>query len=244
MNADGVSRKLMIIGAGGLGAEYIWIAEEMNAAADRKPWQILGYTDDAPEKWEMRLGRYVVHGNTEEAVRKFGGEEISFAVAVGNNATREKLARAAGQAGWRPATLVHPSVIMADDAQVGEGTYIAPGCVVCPRARVGNHVIVNTHVSVGHDSVLGDYSQVCPGARVSGGCRVGRRAFLGSNATLMPLVVVGDGAIVGANSHAVRNVTAGVTVVGCPARALCALGGAGQQNTLASDTGGASHERA
>jgi sugar O-acyltransferase (sialic acid O-acetyltransferase NeuD family) len=234
MNADGILRKLMIIGAGGMGAEFIWIAEAMNAAADPKPWQILGYIDDAPGKWGMRLGRYVVHGNTEDAVHKFSGEEISFAVAVGSNATREKLARAAEQAGWRPATLVHPSVIVADDARIGEGTYIAPGCVVCPRAQIGNHVIVNTHVSVGHDSVLGDYSQVCPGARVSGGCRVGRCAFLGSNATLMPLVVVGDGAIVGANSHAVRNVIAGVTVVGCPARGLCGPG----------DNGGAIHGRA
>jgi sugar O-acyltransferase (sialic acid O-acetyltransferase NeuD family) len=227
MNADGILRKLMIIGAGGMGAEFIWIAEEMHAAADGKRWQILGYVDDAPEKWGMRLGRYTMHGSTEEAATKFSGEEISFAVAVGNNATREKLAGAAEAAGWRPATLVHPSVIVADDARIGEGTYIAPGSVVCPRASVGNHVIVNTHVSVGHDSVLGDYSQVCPGARVSGGCRVGRRAFLGSNATLMPLVVVGDGAIVGANSHAVRNVMAGVTVVGCPARGLCRTGDGG-----------------
>jgi acetyltransferase-like isoleucine patch superfamily enzyme len=85
---------------------------------------------------------------------------------------------------------------------------------------VGNHVIINTHVSVGHDSVLEDYSQICPGARISEGCRIGRQAFLGSNASLTPGVAVGCGAVVGANSHAVRTVPPGVTVVGCPARAV------------------------
>jgi acetyltransferase-like isoleucine patch superfamily enzyme len=112
-------------------------------------------------------------------------------------------------------------VILADDARIGVGTYIAPGCVICPRAQVGSHVIINVHVSVGHDSVLGDYAQLCPGTRISGGCGIGRYALLGSNASLSPGVRVGEGAVVGANSHAVRNVPARVTVAGVPARIVC-----------------------
>lgn len=56
---------------------------------------------------------------------------------------------------------------------------------------------------------------------VSGGCCVGKRAFLGSNSSLTPGVAVGDDAVVGANSHVVRKVAPGITVVGCPARAVC-----------------------
>ena len=219
-------KALVIIGAGGLGTEFAWVAEESNAAADRdggacRPWQLLGYTDDASEKKGKALGRYPVHGTIVEAAEKFGGQDVWFAVAIGDNAAREKLARAAEAAGWRPATIVHPSVIVAEDARIGAGTYIAPGCIVFPRAEVGKHVIINAHVSVGHDSALEDYSQVCPGARISGGCRVGRHAFLGSNASLTPRVEIGDGAVVGANSHAVRNVAPGVTAIGCPAREIC-----------------------
>ena len=179
------------------------------------------YSDDAPEKRGKQLGRYLVHGTIKENAEKFAGQNVAFAVAVGDNYTRETLAHAAEAAGWCPATLVHPSVILADDASIGAGTYIAPGCVVCPRAQVGNHVIINAHVSVGHDSVLEDYTQICPGARISGECRIGKQAFLGSNASLTPGVMVGDGAVVGANSHAVRNVAPGMTVIGCPAREIC-----------------------
>lgn len=217
---------LVVVGAGGLGTEFAWVAEEMNAAANRngascRPWQILGYADDAPDKRGQRLGRYLVHGTIKETAEKFAGEDVAFAVAVGDNYTRERLAHAAEAAGWCPATLVHPSVILADDARIGAGAYVAPGCVVCPRAQAGNYVIINTHVSVGHDSVLEDYSQLCPGVRISGGCRIGKQAFLGSNASLTPGVTVGCGAVVGANSHAVRTVPPGVTVVGCPARTVC-----------------------
>jgi sugar O-acyltransferase (sialic acid O-acetyltransferase NeuD family) len=219
------TRTLVIVGAGGLGTEFGWVAEAMNVAADRdgaaRPWQILGYADDASEKRGKCLGRYLVHGTIQETAEKFAGQDVAFAVAVGDNYTREKLVHAAEIAGWCAATLVHPSVILADDASIGAGTYIAPGCVVCPRAQVGNHVIVNTHVSIGHDSVLEDYAQICPGARISGGCRIGKQGFLGSNASLTPGVAVGCDAVVGANSHAVRTVPPGVTVVGCPARVVC-----------------------
>jgi sugar O-acyltransferase (sialic acid O-acetyltransferase NeuD family) len=228
-SSNSQTQSLLIVGAGGLGTELAWVAEEMNSAADRDdaatlPWQILGYADDAPEKRGTCLGQYLVHGTIKEAAEKFATQDVAFAVAIGDNYTRERLAHAAEAAGWHPATLVHPSVILAKDAQVGAGTYIAPGCVLCPRAQVGSHVIINTHVSVGHDSVLEDYTQVCPGVRISGGCRIGKLAFLGSNASLTPGVAVGGGAVVGANSHAVRTVSPGVTVVGCPARAVCVRG--------------------
>lgn len=224
--SNGQPKSIVIVGAGGLGTEFAWAAEEMNAAADRDgaahgPWEILGYADDASEKRGKRLGRYLVHGTIKETAEKFVAQDIAFAVAVGDNYMRQKLAHAAEAAEWCPATLVHPSVILADDARIGAGTYIAPGCIVFPRAEVGQYVIINAHVSVGHDSVLEDYSQICPGARISGGCRIGKLAFLGSNASLTPGVAVGEGAVVGANSHAVRKVAAGVTVIGCPAREIC-----------------------
>jgi sugar O-acyltransferase (sialic acid O-acetyltransferase NeuD family) len=226
--SNGPPKSIVIVGAGGLGTEFAWVAEEMNATAVREgaahwPWQILGFADDAPEKRGTRVGPYLVHGTIEEAAEKLAGQNVAFAVAVGDNYRREAMVRAAEAAGWSSATLVHPSVIVAGDATIGAGSYIAPGCVVCPRASVGNFVIINTHVSVGHDSVLEDYSQICPGARVSGGCRIGRHAFLGSNASLSPMVAIGEGAVVGANSHAVRKVESATTVIGCPARVISSL---------------------
>jgi len=219
-------KPLLIVGAGGLGTEAVWVAEEMNVAAARsglpRPlWTVLGYVDSDVEKRGQQIGPHTVHGTVEETAAKFEGQDTWFLCAVGDNCAREKMVRAAEAVGWKAATLIHPSVIISPDARIGPGSYIAPGCVVSPRAQVGSHVTVNTHVSVGHDSTLEDYAQICPGARVSGGCRVGKRAFLGSNASLTPGVIVGDDAVVGANSHVVRKVAQGTTVVGCPARSVC-----------------------
>jgi sugar O-acyltransferase (sialic acid O-acetyltransferase NeuD family) len=215
---------LVIVGGGALPSEFAWVLQDINLFAERagaeKPWAPLGFVEDVSEKKRHVFEGRVVLGTIEEAAVRLTSRDIAFAVAVGDNATRERLVQRAEAVGWRPATLIHPSVIIAGDAQVGEGSYLAPGCVISPEARVGRHVIVNTHASVGHNGVLEDYSQICPGARVSGFCQVGRHAFLGSNASLSPRVTVGDGAVVGANSHAIQNVAAGITVMGCPARPI------------------------
>lgn len=212
---------LVIVGAGGLGTEYVWAATEMNADAARRanpvPWKILGYADDNPEKKRMEFGGAMILGSVEQIAADHEGESIGFAVAVGRNAAREILAKRALALGWHPATLIHPSVIVAKDAIIGNGSYAAPGSVICPGAKIGDHVIINTHASIGHHSTLGDFSQICPGARISGGAQISRLGFVGSNASVNPGVTVGEGAVVGANSHAVRRVAEGTTVIGCPA---------------------------
>jgi acetyltransferase EpsM len=215
-------RKLLIVGGGGLGSEYAWVAEEMNHEARRNgagcgPWEILGFADEDARKRGTEFAGYVIHGNLDETRAQFDTNDIGYAIAIGNNGTRERLAQAIEDLGWIPATLIHPSAIIAANALIGVGSYLGPGTVVCPGARVGRHVILNTHVSVGHDSTLQDFVQICPGARVSGGCWVGRGGFLGSNASIAPMGVVGEEAVVGANSFVVRRVAPRTTVLGVPA---------------------------
>ena len=64
-------RKLLIVGAVGLGTEYAWVAEEMNHAAvgageGQAVWEILGFTDDAPPKKDTTIAGYLVHGTIQE----------------------------------------------------------------------------------------------------------------------------------------------------------------------------------
>jgi maltose O-acetyltransferase len=50
--------------------------------------------------------------------------------------------------------------------------------------------------------------------------RIGRNVWIGGGAIVLPGVTVGDDAIIGAGSVVTRNVAAGATVVGNPARRL------------------------
>ena len=210
-------KKLVIIGAGGLGREVAWAARAANSKSPE--FELCGFCDDDPLKSGGEEGGMPILGTVEDCARRLAGP-VWFACAIGDNKRREAVAARAEQAGWRPATVVDPSVVVGPGAGVGEGTYVAALCVLSPNSRIGRHVIVNHGCSIGHDSRIGDFSQVCPGGRISGFCVLGRGAFVGSNGVVAPGAGLGDFAVLGAASFTARDIPAGATAVGNPARVL------------------------
>jgi sugar O-acyltransferase (sialic acid O-acetyltransferase NeuD family) len=216
--------ELVIIGAGGFGAIAASVADDINAVAIKHahaaPWDVIGYADcDTAKRGTQRAGR-TVHGTIEEVDRDFRGHSLWFFCAIGDNGPRARMVRLAEQFGWKPATLVHPSAILASAVEIGAGSYIGPASVISVNAKVGGHVIIDMHVSIGHDVEIKDFCAIFPGARINGCSRLGEFAIVGSNATVLPSTVVGDRAVVGANSLAHGFVEADTTILGVPARLI------------------------
>jgi sugar O-acyltransferase (sialic acid O-acetyltransferase NeuD family) len=226
LNASNIAckRELVIVGAGGYGSVAASVADDINAAAierDRAaPWEVVGYADsDATKRGRLHAGR-AVHGTIEEMGRDFHGRDLWFFCAIGENDVRAKIVRVAEEFGWKPATLVHPTAVLASNVEIGAGSYLGPISVISVNTKIGAHVIVDMHVSIGHDAVLKDFCAVFPGARISGCCRLGEYALVGSNATLLPGTLVGDRAIVGAGSLAHGSIDPDTTTFGVPARLI------------------------
>jgi sugar O-acyltransferase (sialic acid O-acetyltransferase NeuD family) len=216
-------RELLIVGAGGFGAVAACAAESMNAAIHHNgagPWEVIGYADCDPAKRGTRHAGRVVHGTIEEAGRAFQGRAVWFFCAIGDNKARAEMAHRALRFGWRPATLVHPSAILDSSAEIGGGSFIGPQVVASWNARIGAHVVIDAHVSIGHNAVLMDFCEVFAGARINGNCQLGEYALVGCNGTLLPGTVVGRGAVVGANTLAHGVVAPDTTLVGVPARII------------------------
>ena len=217
-------RDLVIIGAGGFGAIAACAAEDINEVSfengEEVPWNLVGYADCDAEKWGVSHAGCTVHGTIEDVARAQGDRELWFLCAVGDNVARAEMVRLAQSFGWKPATLVHPSAILASNAVIGEGTYIGPAAVVSSNAKIGAHVIIDMQVSVGHDAVVQDFCAVFPGARVTGRCHLGEYVIVGSNAALLPGTIVGDRAVVGASSFAHGRIEPDTTVLGVPARII------------------------
>lgn len=205
-------RRLIIVGGGGAGGEALFVAGRMAGE-----WEVIGFCDDAPGLKGTAVEGVPVLDGVDGVIARYGADGLWFHCAIGRNSTRKRIAERLEAAGFRPATLVDPTAVVAPSAVIDAGTYVAPLAFAGPGARVGRHVLVNVNASVGHHSTVGDFAQICPGARLSGGTVIGEGAFIGSNAVTVPLVRVGEWATLGAASLAARDVPPHVTAIGVPA---------------------------
>lgn len=209
-------KDLIIIGCGGYAQEVAWVMDARNALAPE--WRLFGFLDLArPDLPERYVGYPVLREPEDLAALP---ADLHFACGIGEPDLRRRTVAAAEARGWHPATLIHPSAILAPGAQVGEGTILGAFAVLAPNCTVGRHSALNLHVSVGHDSRVGDFCVLSPGARIGGWARVEEGCLLGTNASVAPRRTLGANSRLGMNSALMADARPGSSLLGIPARAF------------------------
>jgi sugar O-acyltransferase (sialic acid O-acetyltransferase NeuD family) len=146
-----------------------------------------------------------------------------FVVGVGSTAStvlRQKLFQMGREHLLTPLSVIHPTAIISQQAQLGLGVQILAASLINTNAKLGDNVVVNSGAMIEHDCEISDHVHVATGAILAGGVHVGRGAHIGAGATIRQGLIIGEGSVVGMGAVVIRSVEAHTTVVGVPAHVL------------------------
>lgn len=209
-NALIMKDKLIIIGASGHGKVVADIAIKMNK------WQSIAFLDD-DESIKTSMGLEVIGRTTDAFTYK---DETDFFVAIGSNATREKIQEKFIEQELNVVSLIHPSVVIGTDVEIGIGTAVMAGVVINSSTRIGKGCIINTSASLDHDNVIEDYVHISPGVNMAGTVKVGNGSWIGIGSVISNNVNICSGCKVGAGAVVVKDITEPGTYVGAPVRKI------------------------
>lgn len=186
-----------------------------------------GLVDDDPTKHGTERCGLPVLGGTEllREAKSRGVEGV--VVTLGDPTLRLRFLRMARELGLATPHLIHPSAVVSPDAVLGQTVTVMAMSVVSPFATLGDGVMVAPQSIVGHHTTLGEGTFLAYKVGVGGSIEIGKRCYFGAACTIMTGVKrVGDDVTVGAGALVIRDVDAGLTVVGLPAKPLIKRTGA------------------
>lgn len=165
------------------------------------------------------LGVPVLGG--DDVVNEYPPSEIQLVNGLGSvglPVNRQQLFEKFKGMGYKFATVIHPSAVIASGVILGEGAQVMAGVVIQPGSHIGINSIINTRASVDHDCTIGDHVHIAPGVTMSGGVTVGTCSHIGTGATVIQGLSIGNGCLVAAGAVVTKYIADGTMVRGVPAR--------------------------
>lgn len=183
---------------------------------------ILGIVDNDAQLWgKQLLGVDIIGG--EDVMGQYSSDEVFLVNGIGSiqlPVKRKQLYNRFKSLKYRFANVIHPSSIISENVELGEGVQIMAGVIIQPGCSVGDNAILNSRVTVDHDCSIGEHAHLAPGVTLSGSVRIGCDTHIGTAAAVIQNVEVGDRCVIGAGSLVLKNIPSDVTAFGVPAKVV------------------------
>ncbi|MCR4754936.1 MAG: hypothetical protein K5868_05305 [Lachnospiraceae bacterium] len=181
-------KNIVIIGAGELGKEVVWLIEDINKT--NPEYLILGFLDDL-NSVDTLIDGYRVLGKVDEIENLYARNPFYAVVAIQDGTSRRRIVEEhKGYTSWE--TIVHPTAVLPKDTLLGDGSIVFPHVTFSIHNRLGKHGLYYLNSTVCNDCSFGDYVSIMTGVTVSEHVRIGNESYLSAGCTIYPHISIGD----------------------------------------------------
>ena len=208
-------KKLIIVGAGGWGRVVRQWALDIQSQSAR--WESIHFLDDNP----VVLDGFGLRDSLIGTIRDYQPTaEEEVICGIGDPAIKLTICDQLRRKGARFTNIIHPNALVTEYGGFGSGIIVSPFAAIVVTTLIGDFVTVNAFSVIGHDSTVERGCTLSAHCDIMANVHLEEGVFLGSGARILPNLRVGRNAKVGAGAVVVRNVPAGVTVFGNPAKII------------------------
>ncbi len=208
------SKKLKRIAIIGAGASAIQTIDLMLSIGEYVPACIF---DDTPYKIQKKLlGVPILDRIDFESIAKYYEDSYFDQVIVAIPSSipfRAKVYEGLKDRRLPFANLIHESVYLGLNVEIGDGNIILPHCHIGSCTRIGNNNFITSMSSIEHNNEVGDHCTFGPGVMLSGTVTVGNRVKFGTGIFVEPYVKIGDNAVISSGCILTKNVEESTTVI-------------------------------
>lgn len=208
-------KHLIILGAGGMGRQVLSFAKSCDGF--EKEYDIKGFLDDNLEAMKAFPGYPPVLGTVDDY--KVEADDVFFN-SIGDVQSKKRCINKILDKGGEFITLVHPTAQVSPETKIGKGCMIGSYVGIGVETTIGDFCLIQSKATIGHDVHIADYARIDCNVVLIAGVNVGNDVCIHTSAVINHDVSLGDGSIVGAMSFVIRNVKAGQTVFGNPAKKI------------------------
>ena len=210
-------RKIVIIGASGLGNEIKDLIDSINRVSHS--WNIIGFYDDARKKNEIIIDNLKCLGCIND-LKKIK-EELSVVFAIANRRDVQNIYNSLkSNNNILYPNIIDPTVIIRSRNSMGKGNVIALNSHFSCDIEIGDFNFFNGLVGIGHDVEIESFNCFMPRVQISGNVSIGNSNFFGMNSSVVQGKQVGDNNIINAYSLLTKNIKNERKYFGIPARRI------------------------
>ena len=213
---------VIIVGTGGASKETYYLIKKINLFA-KESFLIVGFM----EKDSCRIGDVVFDDQiiicSDETLGAFvlNYDRIGMVIPLSDPKSKQRIYQVSqSYQNIIYPNIVHPSVIIEGETQMGIGNIISAGSVLACDLKIGDFNLINRCCTTGHDVIIGDFNTLNPSAVISGNVTIGSKCMIGAGAVVLQGLTVEDESVLGAGAVLANNASQGSTLVGIPAKRI------------------------